>query len=71
MASTDTKTARTRRFTYNGVELPDVDPSKSTTEIRDIWANTYPELASARVKGPTPDGDVDVYTFERNVGVKG
>jgi PRTRC genetic system protein C len=70
MAKTDT-TPRARRFMYNGMELPDPDAEKGTTEVRDFWANTYPELASARVKGPTPDGDVDVFTFERNVGVKG
>ena len=72
MAVTTTETtARARRFMYNGVELPDVDPSMSSTAIRDFWANTDPELATAKVKGPTPDGDVNVYTFERNVGVKG
>lgn len=62
---------RERRFVYNGTELPDPDPSQKPEQVRDLWANTYPELASAKVKGPTPDGDVDVYSFERNVGVKG
>jgi PRTRC genetic system protein C len=70
-----TKTPRARRYTYNGMELPEPPSADGKTpkpeEVRDFWAATYPELGSAKVKGPTPDGDVDVYSFERNVGVKG
>lgn len=69
-----TTTAAERRFVYNGMELPDPSPEGaplSTDQVRDAYAGTYPELATARVKGPTKDGSVDVYTFTQNVGVKG
>jgi PRTRC genetic system protein C len=70
-----TSESRTRRFMYNGMELPDPSPADgdqmSKEQVRDTWAGTYPELATAAVKGPTRDGDVDIYTFERSVGTKG
>jgi PRTRC genetic system protein C len=75
MADTNTTpTTAQRRFVYNGMELPDPSPEGaplSTDQVRDAYAGNYPELATARVKGPTMDGGVEVYTFVQNVGVKG
>ncbi len=63
-----------RRFTYKGMDLPDPSPEGApltTEQVRDAYAGTYPELATARVKGPTREGDVEVFTFVENAGVKG
>lgn len=58
-----------RKFVYNGMGLPDIDPSMKPEQIRDVWAGTYPELANAKVKGPEKDAEgVQVFTFVRNVG---
>jgi PRTRC genetic system protein C len=70
-------TDRARRFMYNGMELtepPAGEDGKPPTpdQVRQFWAGAgYADLGTAKVKGPTPDGDVDVYEFVRHVGVKG
>ena len=60
-----------RKFMYNGLELPDIDPAMKPDEIRSQHAVTYPELETATVSGPTKRGDDDVYTFSRALGRKG
>lgn len=58
-----------RKFIYNGMELPDVDPSMKPEQIRDVWAGNYPELQNAKVKGPDKDDEGnETYTFTRSVG---
>jgi PRTRC genetic system protein C len=60
-----------RSFTYNGLRLPDPDPSLTVEQVRDMYVPTYPELATAAVEGPSPvDGRME-YTFTRAVGAKG
>lgn len=60
-----------RRFTYNGVTLPDPSPGMSVEQVRDFYAHTYPDLATATVSGPTEtDGRFD-YAFTRAIGTKG
>jgi PRTRC genetic system protein C len=60
-----------RSFCYNGLRLPDPDPSLTVEQVRDMYVNTYPELATAAVEGPSPvDGRME-YTFTRAVGAKG
>lgn len=60
-----------RKFSYNGMELPDPDPDMDVDEVREIYAVTYPELTNASVTGPEEvDGD-EVYKFSRAVGAKG
>ena len=61
----------TRKFTFNGVNLPDPGPNFSVDEVKDIYSNQYPDLATAIVSEPSISGDVATYTFTRNVGTKG
>ncbi len=60
-----------RLFIFNGVKLPDPGSQLSVEEVRSMYVNTYPELATATIEGPAPvDGSMQ-YTFVRAVGVKG
>ncbi|MGT2453746.1 PRTRC system protein C [Cupriavidus basilensis] len=61
----------TREFRYNGVKLADPSPTFSLQQIRDFYANTYPEIVNAEIEGPDLQGAVQVYTFRRAVGTKG
>lgn len=60
-----------RKFTYNGMELTDPDPKMKPDQVREILAISYPDLATAKVEGPTKSGDDEVYKFTRAVGAKG
>ncbi|WP_426172523.1 PRTRC system protein C [Pseudoduganella sp. R-34] len=60
-----------RKFNFNGVDLPDPGASFTPDEVRDIYSNQYPDLATAIVNDPAIDGDVATYSFSRNVGTKG
>ena len=60
-----------RGFCYQGIRLPDPDPSMTVEQVRDLYITTYPELATAALEGPSPvDGRME-YTFTRAVGAKG
>lgn len=61
----------TRKFTFNGVNLSDPGPNFSVDEVKDIYSNQYPDLATAIVSEPNISGDVATYAFTRNVGTKG
>ena len=61
----------TREFTYNGVKLPDPNPALSVEQVRDLYAATYPDLATAAVSGPEPVGNRLRYAFTRAIGTKG
>jgi PRTRC genetic system protein C len=60
-----------RSFVFNGTALPDPGSSLSVEEVRSMYVNTYPELATATVEGPAPVGGAMQYTFIRAVGAKG
>jgi len=60
-----------RKFKYNGVDLPDPNPALGIDGVRDILANTHPEIANAAIDGPTVKGEVHTYTFVKSVGTKG
>jgi PRTRC genetic system protein C len=60
-----------RSFTYNGVKLPDPDPRMTPDEVKNIYSNQYPELATAAISGPEPSGDHFQYSFVRAIGTKG
>ena len=60
-----------RTFTYNGVRLPDPNPDFTVEQVRDMYVNAYPELATAAVEGPEATGDGLEYKFVRAVGAKG
>jgi PRTRC genetic system protein C len=60
-----------RVFLFSGVKLPDPNPEFTVEQVRDIYVNTYPELATAAVEGPSPVAGAMQYTFTRAIGVKG
>jgi len=60
-----------RVFLFNGAKLPDPNPTFTVEQVRDMYVNTYPELATAAVQGPSPVNGTMQYTFTRAVGVKG
>jgi PRTRC genetic system protein C len=60
-----------RLFVFNGVKLPDPNPDFTVERVRDMYVNTYPELATAAVEGPTPVNGAMQYTFVRAIGAKG
>lgn len=60
-----------RVFLFNGVKLPDPNPAFTVEQVRDMYVNTYPELATAAVEGPSPLNGTMQYTFTRAVGAKG
>ena len=59
-----------RVFVYDGREHPDPDPSLPLEEVRRIFADFFPEVATAEVR-TTPRGDDQVVEFVRRVGIKG
>lgn len=61
----------TREFRYNGVVLADPGAMLSLTQVRDFYANVYPEITSADIEGPEQVGAKAIYTFRRAVGTKG
>lgn len=66
-----TVTKMTRIFQFNGIRLPDPNPSMTVDEVKALYAAQYPELATAVVNGPEAVGDKMRYTFERAIGSKG
>lgn len=60
-----------REFRYNGVVLADPNNGFSLNQVRDFYANVYPEITSADIEGPVQTGAKAVYTFRRAVGTKG
>ena len=60
-----------RIFLFSGVKLPDPNPGFTVEQVRDIYVNTYPELATAAVEGPSPVDGTMQYTFTRAIGAKG
>jgi len=60
-----------RLFVFNGVKLPDPNPDFTVEQVRDMYVNTYPELATAAVEGPTPVNGAMQYAFVRAIGAKG
>ena len=60
-----------RKFSYNGVNLPDPNPALGIDQVREIFTATHPEIANAAIDGPILKGDTHTYTFVRSVGTKG
>jgi PRTRC genetic system protein C len=58
-------------FLFNGSKLLDANPEFSVEQVRDMYVNTYPELATAAIEGPTPVNGTLQYVFTRAVGAKG
>lgn len=66
-----TVTPMSRLFQFQGIRLPDPNPTMSVDEVKSLYAAQYPELATAVVNGPEAVGDNLRYTFERVIGSKG
>ncbi|MBK6616370.1 PRTRC system protein C [Ottowia sp.] len=64
-------TALTRKFTYNGMELPDPGSTMTPMQVRDLFSATYPELCSAAIDGPKVTGGVAAFSFVKAVHDKG
>ena len=60
-----------RVFLFSGARLPDSNPEFTVEQVRGMYVNTYPELATAAVEGPTPVSGTMRYVFTRAVGAKG
>ncbi len=60
-----------REFRYNGVRLADPNPDFTLEQVRDFYANVYPEIVSADIDGPESTANKNIYTFRRAVGTKG
>ena len=60
-----------REFKYNSVKLNDPNPAFTLTQVRDFFANVYPEIINAEIEGPEVIGNRNVYSFRRAVGTKG
>ena len=60
-----------RKFIYNGTEIPDPNPAAGIEAVRDILAQTHPEIANAAIDGPKQVGATQTYTFVKSVGTKG
>jgi PRTRC genetic system protein C len=61
----------TREFVFNGIKLPDPNPTATVEQVREVFALTYPEITTAAVEGPESIGGRLRYTFQRAVGSKG
>ena len=47
------------------------NPSDSPEMVMGFYSNTYPELTTATVHGPTMKDDAAVYEFKTTIGTKG
>ena len=61
----------TRKFKYNGIDLPDPNPGMTVEEVRELYAMQFPELTNSSVDGPETKGTEQTFTFIRAVGSKG
>lgn len=59
-----------RKFIYDGNPLDDPDPSMSVEDVRQFFANVFPELFNAS-HTEKKDGEDTVITFAKRLGVKG
>jgi PRTRC genetic system protein C len=64
-------TKASRRFEYNGVVLPDPNPSFDLPKVKEILALTHPEIATSEITGPVSKNGTLVFRVERAVGSKG
>lgn len=60
-----------RIFKYNSLILDDPDPKWSIEEVKDFYANAYPELTQSIIEGPDVSDEGLTYTFRKSVGTKG
>jgi len=71
METTGTTLRRVKRvFKYNSLKLDDIE-GMDPEEVKDFYANIYPELSQSVIDGPTLSGNEEVYEFKKTVGTKG
>ncbi|MBI1954835.1 MAG: PRTRC system protein C [Acidobacteria bacterium] len=46
-----TESRLSREFSYNGVKLPDPNPSMPSEEVRQFYATQYPDITTASITG--------------------
>lgn len=61
-----------RSFNFNGLDLPDPDPSMPPEKVGEFYALLHSELNNSNVKGPvvTKDG-IQQFKFEVKIGPYG
>lgn len=59
-----------RIFLYDGREHPDPDPNSSEEDVKRLFADFFPEVATAELR-TTQRGEDQVVEFIRRVGTKG
>ena len=66
-------TSLKREFIFNGVKLADPGAYFATEQVRQIYTNAYPDLATATAQDGVVNADNTVITFHfvRNIGAKG
>lgn len=60
-----------RLFAYNGMQLPDIDPSMSPTDVRDVYSAQYADLTTAEIVDNGIENGVHTFAFLKQVGDKG
>jgi len=60
-----------RYFEFHGQRLPDPDPKLPVEDVRTLYAQQFPDIATAAITGPEAVGDKLVYRFTRAIGTKG
>jgi PRTRC genetic system protein C len=60
-----------RYFEFHGQRLPDPNPKLSVEDVRTLYAQQFPDIATAAITGPDAVGDKLVYRFTRAIGTKG
>lgn len=68
------KRVETKRvFKYDNMVLDDPDPKMTPEQVKEFYAEIYPELTQAGIEGPeqASDGATVEYEFDKAVGTKG
>lgn len=60
-----------RVFSFNGMELPDIDPGMSPAEVRDVYSSQYADLTTAEIVDHGITDGIHRYELLRQVGDKG
>jgi PRTRC genetic system protein C len=60
-----------RKFKYNALVLDDPDPAMTPEQVKDYYADIYPELTQAGIEGPEFSDTTKEYEFKKAVGTKG
>lgn len=60
-----------RVFLFKDVRLDDPNPKSTTEQVKALYSDTYPELATATLSGPFVKSDCVEYKFSEKAGSKG